>query len=187
MPNILRSIFLQKLWKHEAGRLVPDFFLLFEKTLHMAKVVSILVLKYFDRPRLVHQMKTNFVTLQTVDLKIWSVLIFYKKGLALASPPHFVYDVSKKKKVLMLYSINWPNFIAWLLLLLDILGNMCIVIICCPVRDTINFEINLSFLIKLFLHIIKKSGQKPQERQELLTWNKKHLLIIFKAFSWKQI
>ena len=64
----------------------------------MAKVVSILVLKYFDRPRLVHQMKTNFVTLQTVDLKIWSVLIFYKKGLALASPPHFVYDVSKKKK-----------------------------------------------------------------------------------------
>ena len=28
----------------------------------------------------------------------------------------------------MLYSINWPNFIVWLPLLLEILGNMCIVL-----------------------------------------------------------
>ena len=33
-------------------------------------------------------------------------------------------------------------------LLLEILGNMCIVIIYCPVCDVINFEINLSFLIR---------------------------------------
>ena len=44
-------------------------------------------------------------------------------------------------------------------LLLEILGNMCIVIICCPDSDTINFEINDSYLIKLF-YITKKSGQK---------------------------
>ena len=34
------------------------------------------------------------------------------------------------------------NFIPWFPLLLKILWNMCIVIICCPVCDVINFEIN---------------------------------------------
>ena len=49
---------------------------------------------------------------------------------------------------LMLYSIDWPNFTVCLPSLLAILDNMCIVIICCPVFDIINFEINHSFLIK---------------------------------------
>ena len=38
--------------------------------------------------------------------------------------------------------------------------NMCIVITCLPVCDCINFEINLSFLIKLFFYMTKTSGQK---------------------------
>ena len=38
----------------------------------------------------------------------------------------------------MLYSINWPNFIVCLPLLLEILGNVCIVIICCPACDIIS-------------------------------------------------
>ena len=29
----------------------------------------------------------------------------------------------------MLYSINWPDVIVWLSLLLEILGNMCITIV----------------------------------------------------------
>ena len=37
---------------------------------------------------------------------------------------------------------------------------MCIVIICCPVYDVINFVINHSFLIKPFFNITKKSVQK---------------------------
>ena len=53
---------------------------------------------------------------------------FLDKGLGIVSPAHFVYDFSTKM-FLMLYSINWPNFIAWLALLLEILGNMCIAII----------------------------------------------------------
>ena len=69
-------------------------------------MVSTLDLMYFGRPQLEHTIKARFITFQTVDLEIWSILIFYKKGLALASPPHFVYDVSKRKKILMLYSIN---------------------------------------------------------------------------------
>ena len=51
------------------------------------------------------------------------------KSLGIVSAAHFVYDVSTKM-FLKLYSINWPNFIVWLPLLLDMLGNMCIVIVC---------------------------------------------------------
>ena len=77
--------------------------------------------------------------------------------MGLAFPPHFVYDFSIKI-FLMLYSVNWPNFIVWLLLLLEILDNKCIVIISCPVCDVINLEINLNFLTKPFFYITKKSG-----------------------------
>ena len=38
---------------------------------------------------------------------------FLDKGLGTISPAHFVYDFSTKM-FLMLYSINWSNFIVWL-------------------------------------------------------------------------
>ena len=75
--------------------------------------------------------------------------------------------------ILMLYSINWPNFIACLFLLLEILGNTCIVIICNPVCDVINFEISLSFLIKPFSYLTKKSGQKCKYLEKEKTFSKK--------------
>ena len=56
----------------------------------------------------------------------------------------------------MLDSINWPNFIVWLPLRLEILGNMCNVIICFPVCDVVNFDINLNFLSKPFSYITTK-------------------------------
>ena len=46
--------------------------------------------------------------------------------------------------------MNWPNFIVPFPLLRDMLGNMRIMIVCQPVCDLINFEINLIFLIKPF-------------------------------------
>ena len=49
-----------------------------------------------------------------------------------------------------MYSLNSSNLIAWIPLILDVLANMCIVIICCPAYDVINLEINRSFLIKSF-------------------------------------
>ena len=77
---------------------------------------------------------------------------FLDKSLAIVSPAHFVYDFSTKM-FLMLYSINKPNFIAWFPLLLEILGNMCIAIVCESGCDVMNFDINLIFLIEsLFLH-----------------------------------
>ena len=51
---------------------------------------------------------------------------FLEKGLGIVSLTHFVYDFSRKM-FFMLYSIYWPNFIAWLPLLLEILVNMCTV------------------------------------------------------------
>ena len=54
---------------------------------------------------------------------------FLDKGRGIVSPAHFVNDFSTKM-LLMLYSINWPNFIAWLPLFREILGNMCIATIC---------------------------------------------------------
>ena len=60
----------------------------------------------------------------------------------------------------MLYSINWPNVIVWLLLSLEILGNMCIVIICCPGCDVISFEVNYNFLTNPRFYLPEKSGQK---------------------------
>ena len=60
----------------------------------------------------------------------------------------------------MLNSINWPNLIVWLSLPLEILYNVCIAIIYCPVCDVKTLEINRSFLIKPFFCITKKSGQK---------------------------
>ena len=86
-------------------------------------------------------------------------LNFSEKNLRLVSPLHFVYDFWGKV-FLMLYSINWPNFLVWLPLLLEILGNMCITIVCWPGCDVIRFETNLIFLIKPFFYKTKKSRQK---------------------------
>ena len=77
---------------------------------------------------------------------------FLDKGLGIVSPAHFVDDFSTKM-FRMLYSINLPNFIAWLPLLLQILGNICIAIVGYPGCDVMDFEINLIFLIEpFFLH-----------------------------------
>ena len=83
--------------------------------------------------------------------------------------PHFLYFIWRKI-FLTLYSINWPNLIVWWLLLFEILGNMCIVIICLPVNDIINSELNRSFLLKPFLFIIKKVRTNFFLYQHLYIW-----------------
>ena len=61
--------------------------------------------------------------------QMYKTFDYPEKGPELVSLPHFVYDFSRKM-FLMLHSINWPNFIVWLALLLKILGNICITIVC---------------------------------------------------------
>ena len=72
-----------------------------------------------------------------------------KKGLELVSLPHFLHNFWREI-FLLLYSIYLPNFIVWLPLLCEILGNIYIAIICKPVCDVMNFEVNLIFLINPF-------------------------------------
>ena len=68
---------------------------------------------------------------KTLDYRSRDILIFdfLEKGLGIVSLSHFVYNFSRKF-FLMLYFINWPNFIAWLRLLREILVNICIVTVC---------------------------------------------------------
>ena len=69
---------------------------------------------------------------------------FPKKDLGLVFPSHFVYDFSRKI-FFVSYSINWPNFNVWLPLLLEILGNMCIIIICKPGWTSQSWRLTLYF------------------------------------------
>ena len=59
-------------------------------------MVSILVLISFGRPQFGYTVKTNFIMFQIIDQEICSILIFHKKGVGLASPPHFVYIFQEK-------------------------------------------------------------------------------------------
>ena len=114
---------------------------------------------------------------------------FSEKGLGLISPPHFVYDFSRKM-LLKLHPINWTNFIVWLPLLLQILGNMCIIIVCYPGCDAIKFEINLIFLIKPFYYMTKKSRQKPKYLEKAKSfWEeiKRIFHHFYRAFSWQKL
>ena len=79
----------------------------------------------------------------------------------------------------MLYFTNLPNFNAWLSLLLEILGNMWIAIICYPVCDVRNFEINLSFFAKPFLKLRFRLKATPENVSSSVPEKvKQHLKII---------
>ena len=83
---------------------------------------------------------------------------FFRKELGTSFTAHIVYDFSKK--ICGSYSINWFSFIVRLHLLLEILGNVCIMITSYLTYEVINFQIKLSFLIKPFIYMTKMSGQK---------------------------
>ena len=94
---------------------------------------------------------------------------FLEKVLGLVSPPHFVYDLSKKI-FLTLYSINWQNFIAWLPLLPEILASMYIVNIGWPVCDVINFKSSL------------KVGHWPSKKVGFICFKESALKMMNNAF-----
>ena len=120
------NIFLQKFYRKWGKEASSRALFYFSKNLNMRwkQGVCSLISIYFDSPQLAYKLY------KTLDYWSRDVLNFNfsEKGLGLVSPPHFVYDFSRKM-FLMLHCINWPNFIAWLPLLLDILGNICITIV----------------------------------------------------------
>ena len=107
-----------------------------------------------------------------------------KRCLELVSLAHFLHDIWRKT-FLLLPSITWPNLIAWLPLLHEILDNMYIVIVCWPGCGKINFEINLIFLIKqFFIHDqkVKTKNWINWEQKGLLRWIIKHFSSFLKYF-----
>ena len=114
---------------------------------------------------------------------------FLDNGLGIISPASFVYDFSTKM-FLMFYPINWPNFIAWFSLLLEILSNICVVVACYPGCDVMDFETNFIFLIEPFFLHDQKVMTKTLicwERKELLRWNTKHFSSFLKGFLLSKI
>ena len=65
-----------------------------------------------------------------------------------------------QKNVSHVIFYDWANSILCVPLVLKMLGNMLNVIICLRVCYIITFQINLSFLIKPFSYMIKRSEQK---------------------------
>ena len=99
-----------------------------------------------------------YKTPKTIGPEIYSIFWFLRKRSGNSLSITFCDDFWRKM-VLMLCSINWPNFSACLLLLLEILANNCIAFVCYTGCNVLNFEINI-FLIKAFFNMTKKWRQK---------------------------
>ena len=78
----------------------------------------------------------------------YSIQSFFKKDKkrSATSLPALFSEKKKKKIFLLVYSINWSNFILWLSLLCE----QYIVIVCWPASVDTNFEIKLILFIKPF-------------------------------------
>ena len=94
------------------------------------------------------------------------------------SVSHFLHELWGKI-FLLLYSITLPNLMCWLPLICEILGGMCIVIVCYLGYGVINFEINFILLIKPFL-------LHDQKVKTALKMKDKEFSIIFKKILLKQ-
>ena len=121
--------------ENKAETLVPDLFFFFflKKKRTLSKVnasgqhISFTIF-WYTSSWTYH--KADCKMFQTIGPETCLTLIFYKKVWASFN---IIFCVCFSNKILLtLYSINRPNFIVWLPLLLEILNNMCIVIICFP-------------------------------------------------------
>ena len=101
-----------------AGKLVPDLILFFKKLKPNGLQPGFTMFS----PNY-HTIKTNCIILSDYWSRDKLNFDFLEKSLGIVSLTYFEYDFPTKM-FLMLYSINWPNFIVWLSLLLAILGSV---------------------------------------------------------------
>ena len=118
---------------------------------------STLVLLQLGRSRLGHTIKTNFIISQTDDSEICSILILYKRMWDYFL--HHILHITFQEKCFHVVFYLLTKFHCVVVFTSWDIGKY---VFCCPVCDVINFEINLSFLIKSFSYIMKKSGQKSK-------------------------
>ena len=110
---------------HFSSKIMQNLFLFFNKALD--EVMADGLWLYLDTlVRLLHYCIRLFLP--------GYIYIYDIQGLVLWKPVAY-------KKV---YSINWPKFIVWLPLLLEILSNMCIAIVYFPDYDAM-MKLTLSF------------------------------------------
>ena len=92
-----------------------------------------------------------------------------------------------KKLFLLFYAINWWNFFAWLPLFLEIVSNMCIVVVWFAGCDVINFEINLHSNEAIFPTWPKsqdKSFNIFRMTRAFKVKTRKHFSSFLKGFYW---
>ena len=104
------------------------------------------------------ELKQNMSKLRCKLSPHLKILKTKKRSVNCLPSPFSAWYLRKTISHVLLY---WPNLIVWLpLLLLQILGNICIVIICFLVCDAIRFENKLSFLSSRFPAWPKKVSTK---------------------------
>ena len=108
-------------WSHSKGNVVNQTIQLCFYQTFVHNVISTLIWNCATSQR--------HINLKTTLKRRWNVcwvVIIVKAGLS----PSKEIDLLGKMFLVLLYSINWPNFIAWLFLHLEILVNMCTGILC---------------------------------------------------------
>ena len=99
--------------------------------------------------------------------------------------PWLIFHIIFEGKYLS-YSINWPNFIAWLPNFVRYWATCVLQLYCKSACDVMIFKVNLILLIQLFSLLDQVVVIKIQifwKRKELLRWNKKHVLSFLKDFQ----
>ena len=118
------NIFLEKLYAKSSGETIPRLFLKNQNlwinkfnTICFYCMASWGMWKYIE------------TKLQIRCFKLIKIFLKRERSLELVSLPHFLHAFWRKMFI-TLYFINWSNFIAWLPLFHNILGNICIVTVC---------------------------------------------------------
>ena len=147
----MKNIFVKKPYTKCVGEIIPRPFSKISKLIisldQSSKVLYSLFLSY-AKMRLSKYIETK---LQNTHIKLFKNA---KIGVELGSLLHF-FHFFWRKIFILLYSINWLNFIVWLYLLREILSSVYIPIVCLQGCDVMNFEINLTFLIEPFFQHIQ--------------------------------
>ena len=122
--------FLENHTKNVLGKQVPKYSIKYQNwaylwinSLKLYKIVFIVCLSNSGSPKTYQNNGADH--LLPPYIKLFEKM---KRDLELVSPPHFLHGFWRKIS-LPLYFINWANFIAWLTLLLEMLGSTCIMIV----------------------------------------------------------
>ena len=160
IENNIRNIFIRKLYAKFEEKLIPDPFLKNENWAYLS---------LDQQSEILYNIFLLYI--QVEDYR--NILKLTSWPLAFTSYQAFLKNKKRSKTNLFVVfpTLLLKNNVSHVILLLEILGYSCIVITYFPVDKFINFEINISFLIKSLSYMTKKVGTKiwiSEERKELL-------------------